>query len=115
LVRGLNSYTGSDTLRGGAGNDTFHFGGGADKIFSETNDADTFHFDSWSATKATVTGFNGAGFQGGDRVFIDSGMFTNPATMIKEVNGTTVFSANAYSSLTVDKVGLVEGVDWFFF
>jgi Ca2+-binding RTX toxin-like protein len=108
------SYAASDTMRGGGGNDTFHFGGGADKIVSETNDADNFYFDSWFATKATITGFNGVGFQGGDRVFIDPTMFTNPATMIKEVNGTTVFSASADYSFTVDKVGLVEGVDWFF-
>lgn len=108
------SYVAADTMRGGAGNDTFYFGGGADKVFSDTNDADTFFFDSYQAGKATVTGFNGAGFQGGDRVFLDSYLFTNPATQVKEVNGTTVFTANADISLTVDKTGLVEGVDWFF-
>lgn len=108
------SYVAADTMRGGAGNDTFFFGGGNDKVFSETNDADTFFFDSHQAGKATVTGFNGAGFQGGDRIFLDSYMFTSPATQIKEVNGTTVFTANADITYTVDKVGLVEGVDWFF-
>ena len=102
----------SDIMRGG-GNDSFHFGGMNDKIYSETNDADKFYADFWMETNATITGFNGVGFQGGDVLYAGSGIITNPDTMIKEVNGTTVFATNGYS-ITVDKVGLVEGVDWFF-
>lgn len=108
------SFGASDIMRGGAGNDTFHIGGGLDKVFSETNDADTFYFDHWQETSATITGFNGAGFQGGDRIYVDPGIISNPNTMIKEVNGTTQFATGTGYTITVDKVGLVEGVDWFF-
>jgi Ca2+-binding RTX toxin-like protein len=106
----FQSYYASDTMRGGAGNDHFFAGGGNDKIISLENDADTFEFNGWGGT-TTVTGFNGEGVYGGDRVNIPKYYFDGKPV---ESNGWTTFSLTSGDVVKVDAVGLDEGVDYFF-
>jgi Ca2+-binding RTX toxin-like protein len=108
---------GKDILKGGAGNDDFYISGGNDLMISETNDADTFHFKQpYPGTHATITGFNGAGTAGGDTIY-----FGNGGSVPTEAGGKTTFVQNGESvyeeadpQLTVDAVGLKEGIDYFF-
>lgn len=113
----------SEVLKGGPGDDTFHIDGGNDLLISEVNDADAFYFGpAYYGTNTTVTGFNGAGVSGGDTVYIQGGSLGYiPTPSISESNGKTTISMGqnpAYgdpnSEITVDAVGLVSGVDYFF-
>ena len=73
---------------------------------------------------STVAGFNGAGVKGGDRIMIETpdGDPGDYHLDVSVVGKTTVFSLTTPDSefsentntLTVDAVGLVKGVDWFF-
>jgi hypothetical protein len=115
------SYGANDTLRGGGGNDDFHITGGTDTIFSEKQDSDRFYFEATSPVDATITGFNGAGAYGGDRIYFDNGYASGINTDVNEVNGKTEFTItttgyyeNYVTTVTVDQVGLEEGVDYFF-
>lgn len=120
--------TGDETLIGKGGNDDFSISGN-DTIISEKNDADIFHLSASTIVEvvpgdSTVTGFNGAGVKGGDRIMIgtpdgDPGDYRLDVSVVGK---TTVFSLTTPDSefgentntLTVDAVGLVKGVDWFF-
>jgi hypothetical protein len=112
----------ADTMRGGGGNDTFYFGDGNDKVFSETNDADIFQINTYDYGNKTITGFNGAGAYGGDRIYIANDYQGTPDPIITQSNGKTTISVSWYepgegsphATYTIDKVGLVEGVDYFF-
>ena len=114
----------SDTMRGGAGNDTFEILGGNDVVTGTTSDADTINVYTQYSANLTVTGFNGEGAYGGDRLYFhDSFDPTTVSFSVTETAGKTVFALHGqnyydyYSTtinVTVDKVGLEEGVDWFF-
>lgn len=108
----FQSYYGSDEMKGGAGNDIFFAGGGKDKIISEANDADLFEFNGWGG-ETTITGFNGAGAWGGDRINIEDYYLSDPKSQIKEANGWTTFSLDSGDIIKVQAVGLDEGVDYF--
>jgi Ca2+-binding RTX toxin-like protein len=109
----FQSYYADDTFLGGGGNDIFSFGGG-DTIESWTKDADEFFFQDWdSLDTAHLTGFNGAGKAGGDTLYINSFNLDNPSTQVVESGGKTTFTLNGGDALEVDKVGLVQGEDWF--
>jgi len=110
------SYGASDTFRGGGGNDDFHLKGGKDTVYSEKNDADRFYFDATYAVEATINGFNGAGGQGGDRLYFDENYGRDIDATITVKGGKTIFEleADGTSIVTVDKTGLEEGVDYFF-
>ncbi|QQP92982.1 hypothetical protein IGS68_27795 (plasmid) [Skermanella sp. TT6] len=117
------SYGANDTLRGGAGNDDFHSYGGYDTIVSTSTDNDRFYFDTTSTGSATVTGFNGAGAYGGDRIYFDDyyDYMDTVASVSEYGNRTTFHVTTTYygytygdMTVTVDKVGLEEGVDYFF-
>jgi Ca2+-binding RTX toxin-like protein len=117
----FHSYGASDTMRGAGGNDDFYVSGGKDTIVSGNTDNDRFYFDATSPADATITGFNGAGEYGGDRLYFDNGYGPSVTSTITEVGGKTEFeveSSGEYSygltTVTVDKVGLEEGVDYFF-
>src|SRR5690349_3474909 len=69
----FHSYGSSDTMRGAGGNDDFYISGGKDTIVSGNNDNDRFYFDATAPVDATITGFNGAGEYGGDRLYFDNG------------------------------------------
>ena len=107
----------NDVLKGGAGNDDFYIVGGFDLLISETNDADRFYFrpDAYG-TNATVTGFNGAGIAGGDRIYIRAEH--KESITITTANGKTTLDVSqeddAYSLISVDAVGLKQDVDYFF-
>ena len=60
-------------MRGAGGNDDFYIMGGKDTVNSGANDADRFFFDATSPADAKITGFNGAGKYGGDRLYFDNG------------------------------------------
>lgn len=117
----FSSYYSSDTMRGGGGNDTFYFGGGNDTVISAAGDADQFRFSFFDEGTSTITGFNGAGRQGGDRIYIDDVFITDPDTQVTETNGHTTFRLSGdyyglpdqHSDLVVDAVGLQAGVDYF--
>lgn len=115
----------SEILKGGAGNDDFYIVGGNDLLISETNDSDRFYFNPNSyGTNTTVTGFNGAGVAGGDVIYVNDMGLGYGKLKITEAGGKTTISLGddpsttddyaAVSQITVDKVGLVEGVDYFF-
>jgi Ca2+-binding RTX toxin-like protein len=114
------SYSANDTMRGGAGNDLFFDAGGTNKIISETNDADQFYFGSDYAdpSNTTITGFNGEGFLEGDKIYFDSGFAGQDTLSSYEKDGKTYFTVDSLSygdvNVVVDKIGLVEGVDYFF-
>lgn len=110
----FTSYKGSDTMVGGAGNDTFHIGGNNDTVISEINDSDSFYFTNLFNTNATVVGFNGAGDDSGDRIYVDDHYLTNPGNQIHEAGGVTTFKVTAEDYFVVKAVGLVEDVDYFF-
>jgi Ca2+-binding RTX toxin-like protein len=119
-----SGYT-SHTLRGGLGNDDFYAGGGSDTLISTTADADRFYFDGWQEGSSTITGFNGAGAWGGDRLYFDIvSDYYYHSESVSEVGGKTVFETRTgwedddgngsyVNTVTVDKVGLLEGVDYF--
>ena len=69
----FRSYGASDTMRGAGGNDDFYIMGGKDTVISGANDTDRFFFDATSPADAKITGFNGAGKYGGDRLYFDNG------------------------------------------
>ena len=117
----FRSYGASDTMTGAGGNDDFYLTGGKDTVISGANDADRFYFEATSPVDATITGFNGAGKYGGDRIYFDNGYGPAVTSTITEVNGKTEFeieSSGDYSygltTVTVDAVGLEEGVDYYF-
>lgn len=105
----FQSFYASDTMTGGKGNDIFFSGGGDDKIISDENDADTFEFNGYGGT-TTITGFNGEGAYGGDRINIDDYYFDAKPV---ENNGWTTFSLTSGDVIKVQAVGLDEGVDYF--
>lgn len=102
------------TYKGGGGNDNFSVGE-ADKIVSETNDADVFYFGGggFGGNTSTVVGFNGAGVHGGDRAYFSDYYFSNPGKQITEANGWTTFNLNNGDTVKIQAVGLVENVDFF--
>jgi Ca2+-binding RTX toxin-like protein len=110
-----------DTMRGGAGDDRFSAIGGHDTIVSDPGDADQFLFSPdyfYLKSEVDITGFNGAGTVDGDQLRFQ----TNPgddATLKVSIKGTTTIfdmttPAGTSTHVTVDVVGLVEGVDYFF-
>jgi Ca2+-binding RTX toxin-like protein len=116
----FNSFSADDTMRGGGGNDDFYVTGGKDTVVSGTNDSDRFFFNATSPVNATITGFNGEGAFGGDRIYFDNGWGPALTSTVTEANGKTEFkieSSDPYgdyvTNVTVDKVGLEEGVDYF--
>jgi Ca2+-binding RTX toxin-like protein len=117
----LISYYNSDTLSGGGGNDTFWIGGGNDKVFSGSNDEDIFEFSMLGVGTHSVTGFNGAGEYGGDRIYIEDFYLSDPETAVVKSNGKTIITLDSgYEGLPdmksvfiIDAVGLIQGVDWF--
>jgi len=117
----FHSYGASDTMIGGAGKDDFHLTGGKDTVISGLYDADRFYFDATSPVDAKITGFNGAGEYGGDRLYFDNGYGSAIVSTITEVDGKTEFEIEnsgeynyGLTTVTVDAVGLEEGVDYFF-
>jgi RTX calcium-binding nonapeptide repeat (4 copies) len=110
----FSSYYSKDTFLGGGGNDTFFFGGG-DTIESWTKDADQFYFNAWYGyDTAHLTGFNGAGKDGGDELYIHGYDLANPSTQIVESGGKTTFTLNGGTDvLEINTTGLVQGEDWF--
>jgi hypothetical protein len=106
-------------MRGGGGNDTFHVSGGRDTVGSAPNDSDRFYFDITAPVDATINGFNGEGSFDGDRLYFDNSWAPSITYTKNEVGGKTEFEleASGYSgvtTVTVDKVGLEEGVDFWF-
>jgi hypothetical protein len=123
----FSSYYADDTMRGGGGNDWFYSSGGNDKIVSLLTDADEFYFSQFfefMPGTSTVTGFNGAGVSGGDRLYLQyyNTAFTPYEFDVYESNGSTHFEVtplwDQYNgpplNVTVDAIGLVPGVDYFF-
>lgn len=110
----FSSYYSKDTFLGGGGDDIFFFGGG-DTIESWTKDADEFHFNAWySYDTAHLTGFNGAGKDGGDELYIYGFDLADPNTQVVESGGKTTFTLNGGTDvLEINTVGLVLGQDWF--
>ena len=106
----FQSYYASDTMRGGAGNDKFFAGGGNDKIISLENDSDVFEFNGFGGT-TTITGFNGEGVWGGDRINFDE--YYRGDSKPVEKDGWTTFSLTSGDVIKVQAVGLDEGVDYF--
>jgi Ca2+-binding RTX toxin-like protein len=113
----------NDTMRGGRGDDNFYLSGirSADTILSDKNDGDSFYFDIHGGSGAVITGFNGAGSFGGDRLFFDDMQYGGPLSAeVAEWDGKTHFTVQSAegkygpSVVTVDQTGLVEGVDYFF-
>lgn len=120
------SYGAGDIMRGGIGDDEFYILGGtdADTIVSTTTDNDRFSIlTTGFGSTTTITGFNGAGAYGGDRIYFDEdyGYLTQTAD-VSEYGGKTTFHVTTTDktttygdvTVTVDKVGLKEGVDYFF-
>ncbi|GEO41552.1 hypothetical protein SAE02_57000 [Skermanella aerolata] len=117
----FRSYGASDTMRGGGGNDDFYVTGGRDTVVSGTGDSDRIYFDATAPVDAIITGFNGAGAYGGDRIYFDDSWGGSIKSTVTEVGGKTEFEieSNGYynfgvTTVTVDKTGLEEGVDYFF-
>lgn len=116
----FRSGYGSDTMRGGAGDDVFYIGGGGnDRVYSNADDADSFHLDFFDPGSHAITGFNGAGAQGGDRLYIHGDAALRTSVSVSEAAGkTTVTLTNhdwgTVGTCVIDKVGLVEGVDYFY-
>lgn len=116
------SDTASDIMRSGGGDDTFILTGygGTDTIISGALDNDTFRFDVSGGTDARITGFNGAGTQSGDFLYFEDMMYGRSLTAsVVESAGRTCFTIQANGGefgptvVTVDKIGLVEGIDYF--
>lgn len=83
-------------------------------------DNDTFRFDVSGGTDARITGFNGAGTQSGDFLYFEDMMYGRSLTAsVVESAGRTCFTIQANGGefgptvVTVDKIGLVEGIDYF--
>ncbi|EWY36958.1 hypothetical protein N825_22870 [Skermanella stibiiresistens SB22] len=119
----FQSDSASDIMRSGGGDDFFFLSGygGTDTIISGASDSDMFYFDVFGGADARILGFNGAGVDGGDKLFFQDMSHGRPLlTSIAEVGGRTQFTVQAAggdygpSKVVVDKVGLVEGVDYFF-
>jgi Ca2+-binding RTX toxin-like protein len=115
------SYGADDTMRGGAGNDQFVAIGGHDTIVSDSNDADRFTFSTdyfYLADQTDITGFNGAGTVEGDQLHFVQKPGDQAVLNVSTDGGKTVFDlttpAGTSTHVTVDAVGLVEGVDYFF-
>ncbi|EWY35711.1 hypothetical protein N825_37400 [Skermanella stibiiresistens SB22] len=91
-------------------------------MISETNDADIFEISSYDYGNKTITGFNGVGAYGGDRLYISSDYYDDPEPVVREVSGKTIVSFSwksdagpvSQASYTIAKVGLMEEVDYFF-
>ena len=69
----FRSYSANDTMRGSGGNDDFYVTGGRDTVVSGDGDNDRIYFDATAPVDAVITGFNGAGDYGGDRLYFDDG------------------------------------------
>lgn len=117
----FRSYSSNDTMRGAAGNDDFYVTGGRDTVVSGAGDSDRIYFDATAPVDAVITGFNGAGAYGGDRIYFDDGWAGAIKSTVTEADGKTEFeieSTGYYNfgatTVTVDKTGLEEGVDYFF-
>jgi hypothetical protein len=119
----FHSDSASDIMRSGGGDDFFFLSGygGTDTIISGASDSDTFYVDVFGGADARILGFNGAGVDGGDKLFFQDMSHGRPLlTSVVEVGGRTQFTIEvedaAYgpSKVVVDKVGLIEGVDYFF-
>jgi Ca2+-binding RTX toxin-like protein len=117
------SDTASDTMRSGGGDDTFLLSGygGTDTIISGGADNDIFRFDVSGGADARISGFNGAGTELGDRLYFEDMMYGRSLTAsIVESAGKTLFTIQAdggefgSTTVTVDKIGLVADVDYFF-
>ncbi|WP_203096637.1 calcium-binding protein [Skermanella rosea] len=116
----FRSAYGSDTMRGGAGDDVFHIGGGGDdRVYSDADDADSFHLNFFDPGSHAVMGFNGAGVEGGDRLYIHGDAALGTSVSVSEQAGKTTMTLTNHdwgtvSTCVIDKVGLVEGVDYFY-
>lgn len=114
----FSSHWAKDTMDGGLGDDFFYLeeGNQNDIIFSTSTDNDTFVFAPTSG--ATITGFNGAGVVGGDQIRfknVDSFEYPIPSEHLvkSEYDGKTTLDFGG-AHVVVDKIGLVEGKDYFF-
>ena len=107
-------------MHGGVGNDRFTAIGGHDTIVSGSDDADRFTFITdyfYLVGQTEITGFNGAGTVEGDQIHF----MTNPGDQAKlnvsTQGGKTIFDLTTpfgtSTHVTVDAVGLAEGVDYF--
>jgi Ca2+-binding RTX toxin-like protein len=117
----FRSYSSNDTMRGAAGNDDFYVTGGRDTVVSGAGDSDRIYFDATAPVDAVITGFNGVGAYGGDRIYFDDSWGGPIKSTVTESDGKTEFeieSTGYYNfgatTVTVDAVGLEEGVDYFF-
>ena len=117
----FSSFGADDIMRGGGGNDIFTAIGGHDTIISGSNDADQFTFSPNSfylVGQTDITGFNGAGTVEGDQLHFVSNPGDQAVLNVSTNNGKTIFDLSTpfgtNTRVTVDVVGLVEGVDYFF-
>jgi hypothetical protein len=106
-----------DWTSDGNGHDALYFGS-TDAMVSRVDDTDAIvvNLSDTAATRAgghtMLTGFNGAGTEGGDCVMFQGSSVTTPVT-VTEHDGQTTLAWDG-GELTVDTVGLVQGQDWFF-
>jgi len=105
--------SGDEIFRGGGGDDLFSGGGGTDVFASEADDADTFEFRATDGT-ITVSGFNGAGEDGGDliRIFAD-----DPNDLqVTEAGGTTTLRLarddGSFATMEIGVLGLQAQEDY---
>lgn len=82
---------GVNDFDGGAGNDTLYVSGGDDKLNGGSG-ADGFIVDYLADGKTTITGFEGAGVSGGDKIYFGSYILHTPAKQMTYVGGNTVFN-----------------------
>jgi Ca2+-binding RTX toxin-like protein len=117
----FSSFGADDIMRGGAGNDQFTAIGGHDTIISESNDADHFTFSAdyfYLLGETDITGFNGVGTVEGDQLHFVNKPGDQAVLNVATEGGKTIFDLTTpfgtNTHVTVDAVGLVEGVDYFF-
>jgi Ca2+-binding RTX toxin-like protein len=115
------SFGADDTMRGGAGDDRFFAIGGHDTIVSGSGDADQFYFSPdyfYLTGTVDITGFNGAGTVDGDQLIFTASPGDEATLDVSTAGGKTIFDmttkAGASTHVTVDLVGLEEGIDYFF-
>lgn len=111
-----------DTFDGGAGNDLFRMveGSGVDRVFSNATDSDTFYFTAYDNGAADITGFNGAGVAGGDKIIFAAYREFYPEApetylRVSEWDDYTEFYfGDGAIYAKVDAVGLKPGLDYDF-
>ncbi len=105
---GFDPEENGDAIYGGAGNDVIYGNGGNDTIYGgEGNDTmnggagdDLFYFDANSSGVDVITGFEGAGVSGGDRIFIAAHIHGGNIQSVNDVLvHTTYDGTNAFIDL----------------